>query len=41
MGAATISFPSGNPSSISGYHIREAGSTAVQKSPSRLANGIA
>jgi methylmalonyl-CoA mutase N-terminal domain/subunit len=33
--------PSWNPISISGYHIREAGSTAVQEVAFTLANGIA
>src|SRR6201985_1110242 len=33
--------PSWNPISISGYHIREAGSTAVQELAFTIANGIA
>ena len=39
FGAAEI--PKWNPISISGYHIREAGSTAVQEVAFTLANGIA
>lgn len=35
------SLPRWNPISISGYHIREAGSTAVQEVAFTLANGIA
>ncbi len=38
-GAANV--PRWNPISISGYHIREAGSTAVQEVAFTLANGIA
>ena len=38
-GAANV--PKWNPISISGYHIREAGSTAVQEVAFTLANGIA
>jgi methylmalonyl-CoA mutase N-terminal domain/subunit len=38
-GAETV--PRWNPISISGYHIREAGSTAVQEVAFTLANGIA
>lgn len=38
-GAANV--PRWNPISISGYHIREAGSTAVQEIAFTLANGIA
>ncbi len=34
-------LPSWNPISISGYHIREAGSTAVQEVAFTLANGLA
>ena len=34
-------FPTGMPSPISGYHIREAGSTDVQEVAFTLANGIA
>jgi methylmalonyl-CoA mutase N-terminal domain/subunit len=34
-------LPSWNPISISGYHIREAGSTAVQEVAFTLANGVA
>ncbi len=34
-------IPKWNPISISGYHIREAGSTAVQELAFTLANGIA
>ena len=34
-------LPSWNTISISGYHIREAGSTAVQEIAFTLANGIA
>ena len=36
-----ISLPKINPISISGYHIREAGATAVQEIAFTLANGIA
>ena len=35
------SLPKWNPISVSGYHIREAGSTAVQELAFTLANGIA
>ncbi|MBM3262925.1 MAG: methylmalonyl-CoA mutase family protein [candidate division Zixibacteria bacterium] len=35
------SMPKWNPISISGYHIREAGATAVQEAAFTLANGIA
>jgi len=38
---ATENLPHWNPISISGYHIREAGSTAVQELAFTLANGIA
>ncbi|MGI0055649.1 MAG: acyl-CoA mutase large subunit family protein [Thermoplasmata archaeon] len=38
---ATRSMPRWNPVSISGYHIREAGSTAVQELAFTLADGIA
>jgi methylmalonyl-CoA mutase N-terminal domain/subunit len=38
---ATERIPKWNPISISGYHIREAGSTAVQEIAFTLANGIA
>ena len=34
-------MPKWNPISISGYHIREAGSTAVQEAAFTLADGIA
>src|SRR5207237_2435246 len=34
-------LPNGNAISISGYHIREAGSTAVQEIAFTLANGLA
>jgi methylmalonyl-CoA mutase N-terminal domain/subunit len=37
----TKEAPSFNPISISGYHIREAGSTAIQEVAFTLANGIA
>ena len=38
---AKAELPKWNPISISGYHIREAGSTAVQEMAFTLANGIA
>jgi methylmalonyl-CoA mutase N-terminal domain/subunit len=38
---ATRSMPNWNPVSISGYHIREAGSTAVQELAFTLADGMA
>ncbi|MFM7140450.1 MAG: methylmalonyl-CoA mutase [Alphaproteobacteria bacterium] len=38
---ATRMLPSFNPISISGYHIREAGSTAAQEVAFTIANGIA
>jgi methylmalonyl-CoA mutase N-terminal domain/subunit len=38
---ATERLPKWNPISISGYHIREAGSTAVQELAFTVANGIA
>src|SRR5277367_3708781 len=37
----TANIPEWNPISISGYHMREAGSTAVQEVAFTLANGIA
>ena len=37
---ATQNLPNWNPISISGYHIREAGSTAVQELAFTLANGF-
>ena len=37
----TMEVPQWNTISISGYHIREAGSTAVQEVAFTLANGIA
>jgi methylmalonyl-CoA mutase, N-terminal domain len=41
FGYAAERIPKWNPISISGYHIREAGSTAVQELGFTLANGIA
>ncbi len=41
IGPATRSGPNGNTISISGYHIREAGSTAIQEVAFTLANAIA
>ena len=41
MRSASRELPQWNPISISGYHIREAGSTAVQEVAFTLANGIA
>ena len=38
---ATRSMPNWNPVSVSGYHIREAGSTAVQELAFTLADGMA
>ncbi len=38
---AATELPSWNPISISGYHIREAGSTAAQEVAFTLANGVA
>ena len=38
---AVVEIPNWNPISISGYHIREAGSTAVQEVAFTLANAIA
>src|SRR5205814_3195719 len=38
---ASENVPEWNPISISGYHMREAGSTAVQEIAFTLANGIA
>src|SRR5713101_4367040 len=38
---ANENLPEWNPISISGYHMREAGSTAVQEIAFTLANGIA
>src|SRR5258707_9383438 len=38
---ARDSLPKWNPISISGYHIREAGSTAIQEVAFSLADGIA
>ncbi len=41
IGFATTDLPRWHPVSISGYHIREAGSTAVQELAFTLANGFA
>ena len=41
IGFTTAEMPRWNPVSISGYHIREAGSTAVQELAFTLANGFA
>jgi methylmalonyl-CoA mutase N-terminal domain/subunit len=41
FGWASQNLPEWNPISISGYHMREAGSTAVQEVAFTLANGIA
>ncbi len=41
MAFTTAEMPRWNPVSISGYHIREAGSTAVQELAFTLANGFA
>jgi len=41
LGFCCREVPNWNPISISGYHIREAGSTAVQEVAFTLANGIA
>ena len=41
IGFCSRRLPKWNPISISGYHIREAGSTAVQEVAFTLANGIA
>ncbi len=41
FGFCRAELPKWNPISISGYHIREAGSTAVQEVAFTLANGIA
>jgi methylmalonyl-CoA mutase N-terminal domain/subunit len=41
MTFASAEVPRWNPISISGYHIREAGSTAVQELAFTLANGVA
>lgn len=41
MAFATAELPRWNPVSVSGYHIREAGSTAVEELAFTLANGFA